>query len=38
MPTNFHQKLIDLLKTDERLLDEDGETHYCRPPPPRQTT
>ena len=25
MPTNFHQKLIDLLKTDERLLDEDGE-------------
>ena len=25
MPTNFLQKLIDLLKTDERLLDEDGE-------------
>ena len=25
MPINFHQKLIDLLKTDERLLDEHGE-------------
>ena len=25
MPTNFHQKLIDLLKTDPHLLDEDGE-------------
>ena len=25
MPTNFHQKLIDLLKTDNRLLDEEGE-------------
>ena len=25
MPTNFHQKLIDLLKDDDRLLDEDGE-------------
>ena len=25
MPTNFHQKLIDLLKTDNRLLDEGGE-------------
>ena len=25
MPKNFHQKLIDLLKTDERLLDEHGE-------------
>ena len=25
MPTNFHQKLIDLLKNDEHLLDEDGE-------------
>ena len=25
MPTNLHQKLIDLLKTDERLLDESGE-------------
>ena len=25
MPTNFHQKLIDLLKTDDRLLDEEGE-------------
>ena len=25
MPNNFHQKLIDLLKTDDRLLDEDGE-------------
>ena len=25
MPTNFHQKLIDLLKTDDRLLDEGGE-------------
>ena len=25
MPNNFHQKLIDLLKTDDGLLDEDGE-------------
>ena len=25
MPTNFHQKLIDLLKDDNRLLDEEGE-------------
>ena len=25
MPTNFHQRLIDLLKTDDRLLDEGGE-------------
>ena len=25
MPTNFHQKLIKLLKDDDRLLDEDGE-------------
>ena len=25
MPTNFHQKLIDLLKDDDRLRDEDGE-------------
>ena len=25
MPTNFDQKLIDLLKTDDRLLDEGGE-------------
>ncbi len=25
MPTNFHQKLIDLLKEDDRLRDEDGE-------------
>ena len=25
MPTNFHQKLIDLLKTDDRFLDEGGE-------------
>ena len=25
MPKNFHQKLIALLKTDERLLDENGE-------------
>ena len=25
MPNNFHQKLIDLLKTDDRLLDEEGE-------------
>ena len=25
MPTNFHQKLIDLLKTDDSLLDEEGE-------------
>ena len=25
MPTNIHQKLIDLLKEDDRLLDEDGE-------------
>ena len=25
MPTNFHQKLIDLLKTDDHLLDEGGE-------------
>lgn len=25
MPNNFHQKLIDLLKTDERLLDENGK-------------
>ena len=25
MPTNLHQKLINLLKTDERLLDEGGE-------------
>ena len=30
MPTNFHQKLIDLLKTDPHLLDEDGETHHRR--------
>ena len=25
MPTNFHQKLIDLLKSDDRFRDEDGE-------------
>ena len=25
MPTNFHQKLIDLLKTDDRLLDDGDE-------------
>ena len=25
MPKNLHQKLIDLLKEDERLLDEEGE-------------
>ncbi len=25
MPNNFHQKLINLLKTDESLLDEEGE-------------
>ena len=25
MPKNFHQKLIDLLNTDDRLLDEEGE-------------
>ena len=25
MPNNFHQKLIDLLKKDDRLLDEEGE-------------
>ena len=25
MLTNFHKKLIDLLKTDDRLLDEGGE-------------
>ena len=25
MPTNFHQKLIDLLKDDDLLLDEEGE-------------
>ena len=25
MPNNFHQKLIELLKEDERLLDEEGE-------------
>ena len=25
MPKTFHQKLINLLKTDERLLDENGE-------------
>ena len=25
MPTNFHQKLIDLLKEDDRLRDEDDE-------------
>ena len=25
MPKNFHQKIMDLLKTDERVLDEHGE-------------
>ena len=25
MPKNLHQKLIDLLKTDDRFLDDDGE-------------
>ena len=38
MLTNFHKKLIDLLKTDDRLLDEEGETHHRRHPPSRQTT